>query len=173
MKPSETMTLPAFGERIASILVSKYGKSPDDAIAMLREQKGTVVGWYQRECDTCVASNAAGEIINRSGETRLKTPTSTVLAASAPAKVYGVVPHAIITAASDFPRVFGLRGFPSDLFRISLASSFTKDGYVILYTQRFNRATNEWSDFAKGTVLELEPEVSDPPDWFPQKSPAR
>jgi hypothetical protein len=173
MKPSETMSLPAFGEKVATILVQKNGKTPDEAIAMIRAQKDVVIGWYQRECEACVASNAASDVYNRSASTRLSTPTSTMIAASAPERVVGVVPHPIIKAAAEFPRLFGLEGFPADLFRISFAHSFVKEGQIILYLQRFHKERGEWEEFQKTIPSALEAEIADPPSWFPQKSPAR
>jgi hypothetical protein len=174
MKPIEEMSLSEFAEKIASVLVTRYGKTPDEAIAFLRARKGDVAAWYRQDGDDCIAASAAKTMQQASlVEPKLKTPTSTVLAASAPEKVYGAIPRPIIVAASEFPRLFGLRSFPGDLFRISMESSFVDNGKIPLFTQRFDRRESEWEDFAKGSPVELEREVVDAPEWFPQKSPAR
>ena len=172
MKPADEMSLPEFAEKVATTLVRRYGKTPDEAISMVRAHKGDVVAWYGQEGDECVAASAAGTVVKASAANAptTRTPSSTILAASAPEKVYGTVAHAIVVAASPFPRVFGLRGYPNDLFRVSLGSSFTGDGRVTLFTQRFDRLSGVWNDFAKGSAAELEAEIEDPPSWFPQRA---
>ena len=74
---------------------------------------------------------------------------------------------AIKAAIALFPDTFGLRGH-NGIFRFSAQSSYTSDwsdtGTVFLYTQVYNAASGEWSDFAKGTISELITEVVFP-DW--------
>jgi hypothetical protein len=62
-------------------------------------------------------------------------------------------------AIGRFPRTFGLRGFPGDVFRISPTSSYIDDSRrVVLYTQR--KTGNQWLDFSKGSESELRREVT-------------
>jgi len=64
----------------------------------------------------------------------------------------------VAEAAAGFPATFGLRAFPGDTFRVSLAHSYVNDsGQVQLYTEV--RKGNEWLSFAKGTAHELRKEI--------------
>lgn len=60
-------------------------------------------------------------------------------------------------AIARFPPMFGLRGFPGDVFRLSPTSSYVSGGHVMLYTQR--KDGDHWSDFSKGTEPELRGEI--------------
>ncbi len=55
---------------------------------------------------------------------------------------------------AQFPGTFGLRGFPGDVFRVSLTASFMGDhGTLVIYTERWNGTV--WQDFAKGSAAEI------------------
>jgi hypothetical protein len=57
-------------------------------------------------------------------------------------------------------KTFGLRGFPGDTFRVSTHSSYVNDhGVMMLYTERRNDK-GQWVDFAKGTEVELERQMT-------------
>lgn len=66
---------------------------------------------------------------------------------------------AIKREAEKFPETFGLRGFPGERFRVSLAASHFAFGGVVLYTQ-IKGDDGKWRDFAKGTPAELRREVT-------------
>ncbi len=61
----------------------------------------------------------------------------------------------IAEVLARFPKAFGLRGFPGDVFRCSTRASYINDaGGVTVYTER--RVDGDvWQDFAKGTECEL------------------
>lgn len=66
--------------------------------------------------------------------------------------------------ADEFPKTFGLQGFPGETFRIGIRESYfvdnspTPSSTMYLYTQRLD-AKGEWLDFAKGTPAELRRQV--------------
>jgi hypothetical protein len=69
-------------------------------------------------------------------------------------KGYNETQAAVERAMAEFPSVFGLRGFPGEIFRISKSYSYFNDSDVLmLYTER--KSKGEWLSFAKGTVSEL------------------
>jgi len=70
-----------------------------------------------------------------------------------------------------FPKTFGMRGFPDEVFRLSRSASyftgFGGKGTLMLYTER-RQKDGSWLDFAKGTESELRREVVELPK--PQKA---
>ena len=65
-------------------------------------------------------------------------------------------------AIARFPKTFGLRGYPDEVFRISKSASYFTgygaSGSLMLYTERKNDK-GQWNDFAKGTESELRSNV--------------
>jgi hypothetical protein len=62
----------------------------------------------------------------------------------------------IAKVIATFPATFGLRGYPGEIFRLSLDASFFSDSTskaLYLYTQR--QDGDKWSCFVKGTESEL------------------
>jgi hypothetical protein len=58
-------------------------------------------------------------------------------------------------ACAEFPKTFGLRAFPGDVFRVDDYDSYLNDnGGITFYTHRLNEK-GEWNAFAKGTKSEL------------------
>lgn len=69
-------------------------------------------------------------------------------------KGYHETREAVKRAKAEFPSVFGLRGFPGEIFRISESHSFFNDNDVLmLYTEI--KKNGAWLSFAKGTITEL------------------
>jgi len=69
----------------------------------------------------------------------------------------------IAAVIATFPSTFGLRGFPGEVFRISLDASYFQDATaqaLFLYAQRL--VDGRWVDFAKGTQLEFWAQVVAP-----------
>ena len=61
---------------------------------------------------------------------------------------------------AQFPRAFGLRGFPGDTFRVSTTFSFIgDDGSVVVYTERWNAKSQLWQAFSKGSAAEVRREM--------------
>lgn len=67
----------------------------------------------------------------------------------------------VADAIAQFPKQFGLRAFPGEVFKISpfhsYESDYPKPGTIQLYTYR--RVGEAWLDFAKATPEELRQEV--------------
>jgi hypothetical protein len=63
----------------------------------------------------------------------------------------------ILEVMAGFPKTFGLRSFPGDIFRISEDSSYVTGGSVMLYTQR--KSEDHWADFAKGSPSEIRAQI--------------
>jgi hypothetical protein len=63
-------------------------------------------------------------------------------------------------AASSFPVLFGLRGFPGKEFRIEHSASYISEGLVYLYVYVLN--AGGWESFCKGTPTELTPQLVRP-----------
>ena len=61
----------------------------------------------------------------------------------------------IDASIKEFPKVFGLKGFPGMRFNINASASYVSQGTIWLYT--FNDETGK--AFCKGTVEELKREV--------------
>ena len=73
-------------------------------------------------------------------------------------KGYQETRDAVKNAMGQFPSVFGLAGFPGEIFRISESHSYFNDSNVLmLYTER--KSKGEWLSFAKGSVSELRSQV--------------
>lgn len=69
-------------------------------------------------------------------------------------KSYQETKDAVKEAMAQFPNMFGLAGFPGEVFRISVAHSYFNDSNVLmLYTEIKQKGV--WNSFAKGTVSEL------------------
>lgn len=69
-------------------------------------------------------------------------------------KSYQETRQAVEQAIAQFPSVFGLRGFPNEIFRISKSHSYFNDSNVLmLYTEI--KTKGEWHSFSKGTVSQL------------------
>jgi hypothetical protein len=66
---------------------------------------------------------------------------------------------AVEEAIKLFPAKFKLKAWPNDIFRISKNACFFSEGRVMLYTARYNKELDQWQDFAKGTIHELQREV--------------
>jgi hypothetical protein len=67
--------------------------------------------------------------------------------------------QALVAAAlASFPRQFGLRGFPRDVFRCSETDSYVCDGSVVVYTERRGE-DGVWRAFAKGAPAEVRREM--------------
>jgi len=60
----------------------------------------------------------------------------------------------IAEAIAEFPKTFGLRGFPGQRFSLSQKSSYVRNGEVMLYT-----VTSGGLDFAKGTPAEMRAQI--------------
>ena len=58
----------------------------------------------------------------------------------------------------SFPRVFRLRAYPGEVFRISADSSYFSGETLYLYTEVQRGET--WQSFAKGTIAELRREIT-------------
>ena len=102
--------------------------------------------WHEIEC---------GQIINRGGmyQNGASVPQRTQQEPNAKVNMQlSPKPH-VEREAAKFPATFGLRAFPGQVFRISLASSFVSEGQVILYTEV--KRPDGWVSFCKGTTAEL------------------
>jgi hypothetical protein len=71
-------------------------------------------------------------------------------------------------AMANFPVEFGLRGFPTKVFRISASKSYRNDAGIQLVLQVMRKSTpsqgcdgDMWIDFGKGTVSDLQGQVVD------------
>lgn len=63
--------------------------------------------------------------------------------------------EAVADAASNFPKEFGLRGFPGKVFSVSRGASYFSDREgVMLYTY-IREDGGQWAAFAKGSPSEL------------------
>ncbi len=59
-------------------------------------------------------------------------------------------------ACAEFPKTFGLRAFPGEVFRVDDYDSYLNDnGGITFYTHRLNKENGRWNAFAKGTKSEL------------------
>jgi hypothetical protein len=68
--------------------------------------------------------------------------------------------NAVAKAINTFPKTFGLRAFPGEMFCIDKQASYVNDeGVVMLYTA-VKRDGGKWLSFAKGTAEELRAEVT-------------
>ena len=64
----------------------------------------------------------------------------------------------VADAVAKFPEEFGLRAFPGKRFKILRQQSYVSEGVVMLYTGI--RTGDRWECFCKGTVEELQMEVT-------------
>ncbi len=60
---------------------------------------------------------------------------------------------------STFPKEFGLRNFPGQVFSISKSASYYSDAYGLLLYTAVKNNDGSWSAFAKGTENEIRREV--------------
>jgi len=62
-------------------------------------------------------------------------------------------------AINKFPKTFGLRAFPGEVFRISPGASFVNvaNDEVVFYV--FRKTNTGWAGFSKGSIVELRREL--------------
>lgn len=68
----------------------------------------------------------------------------------------------ITAALAQFPKRFGLRGFPGDVFRCSETHSYVSEagGEVTVYLERLApQLESHWLPFSKGSVAEIQREL--------------
>jgi len=93
------------------------------------------------------------------------TARNNVTIAMIKAAHFAVVPlsdeERVFAAIAKFPKRFGLRGFPGDVFRCSATDSYVNDdGIVTIYLERLSpQRESFWLAHSKGTEVEIQREI--------------